>query len=477
MRWIKPNNLKLDPDLSGIWPIDDTTLQAITESMRERGYDQAEPLVIWSGQDVIVDGHTRFEAAKRSAVATVYVDERTFEDKRAAVEYAVARQRDRRNLSKEALRAGQVRSIEVLDRVKTAGRPEKLASVDANSGKKSAAETAEKVGVSQAQVERVRAVLASPDEPTKQALRNGTTTVRAAVKAIKEAEAIRQDSVEPALSIAAAHELKAMYSAAEWQELSMQEKDAAIEFSPLTPEGQRAAFNAVNEMIDWAKWSWNPVTGCLHNCEYCYARDIANHRFAQKFVPTFIPGRLHAPSNARPPVKDGIGWRNVFVCSMADLFGKWVPQEWIDAVFEQVRLNHQWNFLFLTKFPQRLAEIEWPHNAWCGTSVDRQYRVEIAERSFRDVQAGVKWLSCEPMMERLTFSSLEMFDWVVIGAASKSTQTPEFQPPWEWVEHLMTQARAAGCKVYIKPNLKSRPQEYPGEFPGEPPSAQLAGVR
>ena len=25
--------------------------------------------------------------------------------------------------------------------------------------------------------------------------------------------------------------------------------------------------------IDWCDASWNPVTGCLHGCEYCYATD------------------------------------------------------------------------------------------------------------------------------------------------------------------------------------------------------------
>lgn len=31
--------------------------------------------------------------------------------------------------------------------------------------------------------------------------------------------------------------------------------------------------------IDWCDSTWNPVTGCLHGCEYCYARRIAE-RFA-----------------------------------------------------------------------------------------------------------------------------------------------------------------------------------------------------
>jgi protein gp37 len=257
----------------------------------------------------------------------------------------------------------------------------------------------------------------------------------------------------------------------------------ALPMLPTTPadtNGHTPTFNRVNEMIDWAKWSWNPVTGCLHDCSYCYARDIAERFYPEKFAPTFHPERLKAPHATKlpPEADDGIGWRNVFVCSMADLFGKWVPQAWIDAVLAEVRAAPQWNFLFLTKFPQRLAEIEWPENAWVGTTVDKQYRVSIAEKAFQEVQATVKWLSCEPLLEDLSFSSLAMFDWVVMGGQSESSRTPAFQPPWAWVDHLLQQIYAANAlrrqrgqqpiKLYWKPNLAVRPQEYPG--------AKLTGV-
>jgi protein gp37 len=237
--------------------------------------------------------------------------------------------------------------------------------------------------------------------------------------------------------------------------------------APAPARGKRSTFNRTNEMIDWAKWSWNPVTGCLHGCDYCYARDIAQDLYPEKFTPTFRQERLSAPHHTRLPreADEGIGWLNVFVCSMADLFGKWVPQAWIDAVLAEVRAAPQWNFLFLTKFPQRLAAIDWPANAWVGTTVDEQYRVKIAEKAFRDIKASVKWLSCEPLRERLTFDSLEMFDWVVIGGQSASSGAPAFQPPSSWVEHLLFQARGAGCKVFCKENLHVWPREYPGQRP------------
>ena len=95
--------------------------------------------------------------------------------------------------------------------------------------------------------------------------------------------------------------------------------------------------------------------------------------------------------------------------------------------------------------------------------------MKIAERAFRDVKAGVRWLSVEPMMERLTFTSLEMFNWIVIGGATRSTQTPAFDPPMEWVLHLLQQAHVAGIEsVYAKANLRAL-RGYPGV-----PSQQLA---
>ncbi len=257
---------------------------------------------------------------------------------------------------------------------------------------------------------------------------------------------------------------------AQWNDAGEAQRNEWLELQ----HAGKATFNETNDNIEWAAWSWNPVTGCLHNCAYCYARDIANRFYAQGFEPSFIPDRLTAPRNTKAPNLDAIedpilrmAKRNVFVCSMADLFGKWVPTEWIDAVLQQAWNNPQWNFLFLTKFPIRMAEFEFPPNTWIGTTVDTQYAVDRAERAFRKIRAsgyqGVAWLSCEPMMERLTFSSLDMFDWVIIGGSSKSTQTPEFRPPFEWIVNLWNQSKLLDIPVYMKTNLgiEQRVREYP----------------
>lgn len=267
-------------------------------------------------------------------------------------------------------------------------------------------------------------------------------------------------------------------TAAQWQNADAKQRADWL----FTQHESGSTFNQTNDNIEWAAWSWNPVTGCLHNCAYCYARDIANRFFSylpdgERFSPVFYPDRLCAPDKTKSPdlsqITDPIermAKRNVFVCSMADLFGKWVPTEWINAVLQQAWDNPQWTFLFLTKFPIRMAEFEYPQNTWIGTTVDSQYAVERAEKAFRKVREGgyegVAWLSCEPMMERLTFTEIDMFDWVVVGGSSKSTQTPEFKPPLEWTIHLWNQAKLHNLPIYMKTNLGiengTRVKEYPG---------------
>lgn len=231
------------------------------------------------------------------------------------------------------------------------------------------------------------------------------------------------------------------------------------------PKG-KATFNPTNDHISWAAWSWNPVTGCLHECPYCYARELATRpsyaaTYPVGFTPLFHHERLDAPANTTVPAdaEQDPRRKRVFVCSMADLYGKWVPDEWICEVHGAAMANPQWDYLFLTKFPSRYVDLDLPPTGWIGTSVDTQRRVAIAEHAFREITGvKVKWLSLEPLLEPLEFTDLSMFDWVVIGAQTLTAQpggkvVPEFAPHFDWVARLVAQAREAGCAVYLKPNL------------------------
>ena len=404
-----------------IFPIDKKILERITEDMKSFGYDKSTPIITWN--KVVIDGHTRLQAAKKAEIDNIPIFETEFKNKKEAIEYAIHNQRDRRNLT-DAILFECVSKIDM--KMKKGERTDLKPNLNSNLVKDSATKTGKLLGIGRSKITETRTVIDHADEKTKEEVIKGEKTIHQAYT--------------------------------ETQEKRKEEKENI----PQT-EKSKPIFNQTNENIEWAKWTWNPVTGCKHNCKYCYARDIANRFYKEKFKPTFRPKRLTAPKSTKIPEsrKDEPGIHNTFVCSMADLFGDWVSQKWIDDILNVCDENPQWNYLFLTKNPKRLIKIDWPKTAWIGTTIDIQSRVKEAENTFSKFKAPVKFFSCEPLQEELTFSSLKMIDWIIIGGRSKSSGMKEGQPKWKWVERILNQARQDNVKVYFKPNLEVRPKEYP----------------
>jgi protein gp37/ParB-like chromosome segregation protein Spo0J len=318
------------------------------------------------------------------------------------------------------------------------------------------------------------------------ALAEGWTVERARSEARKLTARHREQSARARAATipAGPAELSHAIGLEQWHKLDKRTRDRLLD---LGDDAATGGFNKQgNDAIEWARWSWNPVTGCLHDCPYCYARDIALSRkmataYPYGFAPTLKPGALMAARGRQPPGDATFDerFRNVFTCSMADLFGRWVPPEWVEAVLREVRAAPAWNFLCLTKFPKRMAEFPIPPNTWMGTTVDLQARVAAAEAGFERVEAAVRWLSCEPLLEPLRFKRMGLFHWLVIGGASASTATPEWRPPFAWVHDLVRQARDAGVRVYFKTNLLGSPVrilELPNDLPVPKEEAGLPEV-
>lgn len=418
---------------SSLFQINNTILNSIKEDIEANGYDSSQPIVIWQGKNLLIDGHTRIMAAQMAGLDDIPVSLKTFGSKDEALSYALHNQRDRRNISDSDL----LKIISIIDKRKE--RKEGNAARAA-----SARKTAKIVGMSARKVNRAKTVL-SDKEATKEVM-EGKKSINKAAEEVTE------------------------------------RKKEEKKYTGST-------FNETNENIDWARWSWNPVTGCLAGCKYCYARDIAERFYEQKFKPTFHENRLNAPLNTTPKVIDGIPGKTVFVCSMADLFGDWVPKEWIEKIISVVTETPQWNYLFLTKNPERYLEFSFPTNCWLGATADTQERADKTKEIFYQLKnfsgeydrkpiKNPLFLSCEPLSECIELIGLAEkikkseapknagyilpFDWVIIGGRSANTKMPAFQPKWEWVETILFQARSAGCAIYFKPNLTVRPIEFPG---------------
>lgn len=186
---MNPKKIKTGEPFESLFPVDAHTLDAIAKDMELHGYDDAHPIVLWDEKGVVVDGHTRLQAAIAAGIDDVPVVLSAFFDEDTAVEYAIHCQRDRRNLSD----ADMLRWIAEVDKRKTAqeraamaGRPkagENLASSEAKFNRqerKSAQQTADIVGTSRAKVEKARTVLDKATDEVKQAVEKGEMSINQA---------------------------------------------------------------------------------------------------------------------------------------------------------------------------------------------------------------------------------------------------------------------------------------------------------
>jgi ParB family chromosome partitioning protein len=178
-RMMRVEDIVVDPALSGVFKVNEAVLEEVSESMRENGFDRAEPLVLWKGRGVVVDGHTRLAAAKAVGIAETPVVEKEFEDVNEAVLYAVRRQTDRRNLTQAEIYA-----------MATELRP-KL--VKDGSGR-AAEKLARLLRVSASTVERARIVEARAEEEVKESVKSGGMSINQAYESVREKKARGHDA-------------------------------------------------------------------------------------------------------------------------------------------------------------------------------------------------------------------------------------------------------------------------------------------
>ena len=234
--------------------------------------------------------------------------------------------------------------------------------------------------------------------------------------------------------------------------------------------------------IEWAKKSWNPVTGCTKisaGCVHCYAERMANRLVAnpgvkhreryQGFRPAFWPERLEQPLRWKKP-------RRIFVCSMADLFHEDVKEEWIDKVFAVMALCPQHTSMVLTKRPERMEHYlnvicpqefgpvsqayvickgredywagKWPlPNVQLGVTCENQAAYDDRAKWLRKCPAAVRFISAEPLLSDIQFGDLKGIHGVIVGGETGPGARP-MHP--DWVRSVRDQCAVAGVKFFLK---------------------------
>ena len=192
--FVDPDEVKTSSPFKDLFLVKTADLENVEEDMKAHGYDSAHPIIIWAGHDMtVIDGHTRLAAAKKLMFPRIPAIIKTIKDEAEALEYAIKTQRNRRNLTDAEL----LNCLTELDKRKKTGPARSLASRDAKLGK-SAEQTAALLGVSQAKVERLRAVNDHASDEVKEAVKDGKLSVNKAYKATMEARhAAKRENSDP----------------------------------------------------------------------------------------------------------------------------------------------------------------------------------------------------------------------------------------------------------------------------------------
>lgn len=214
--------------------------------------------------------------------------------------------------------------------------------------------------------------------------------------------------------------------------------------------------------IEWTDETWNPVTGCQKvspGCKHCYAE-----KFAERFRGTVLPnGKRHPFYNGFDPelrplrLTQPQAWRSpkmIFVNSMSDLFGEFVPDEYIDQVFDAMRASAHHTYQVLTKRAERLVRwtsarrwLQSATNIWLGVSVeDRTYGLPRIER-LQGATAAIRFLSIEPLLEPLGQLDLTQINWVIVGGESGPGARPL---EISWVREVRDQCVANRVPFFFK---------------------------
>lgn len=285
-----------------------------------------------------------------------------------------------------------------------------------------------------------------------------------------------------------------------------------------------------NTKIQWTEATWNPVRATYSTtdgvgqvlkrgwhcervspgCQHCYAERLNEKRFgtglpynrkSRDLVDIYLDEKaLTQPLHWRRP-------RKVFVCSMTDLFGEWVPDETIDRVFAVMALSKSHAFQVLTKRPERMREyvsaareriaavirdgkmttnqlyafdmagsveglpgtvhgLWWPlPNVWLGTSVEDQERADQRIPYLLATPAAVRFVSAEPLLGPVEFDPYlndlsdecrfapHGLNWVIVGGESGPGARP---CDLDWIRDIVRQCQAAGVAVFVK-QLGARP--------------------
>ena len=218
--------------------------------------------------------------------------------------------------------------------------------------------------------------------------------------------------------------------------------------------------------IAWCHHTFNMVEGCAKvsaGCEHCYAwkRDRRLHRgkhwgqgaerktmSAAYWKQPHKWNRLALLDEERP---------RVFCSSLADVFEDHPTNNAERSrLWELIRSTPNLDWLLLSKRPENFACFlpdDWGEgyaNVWLGVTAEDQENADRRIPILTRTPARVRFISAEPLLERVTFGRLLAgIDWVIVGGESESAENARACEP-EWMRAIIAECRGAGVAPFMK---------------------------
>ncbi len=183
----KKDRSKQKPNRTSL--IGNETLESISQDMESNGFDEVFPIIAWEGKNIVVDGHTRFAAAKAVGLEEVPVQFKPFDNEDDAVLYSFHIQRNRRNMSDEDI----LNCLALLDTIHGSAPKDEEDDRPKPSRKETNEMRAKELGISPNKVDKARKVMEHGNEEIRESISSGEKSIN---KAFQEVQEIRRESGE-----------------------------------------------------------------------------------------------------------------------------------------------------------------------------------------------------------------------------------------------------------------------------------------
>ncbi len=206
---------------------------------------------------------------------------------------------------------------------------------------------------------------------------------------------------------------------------------------------------AVKSKIEWTQATWNPWHGCIKvsaGCKNCYMfRD--KKRYGQN--PNVV-------LRSKTTFKDPLTWtdsKTIFTCSWSDWFIE-EADEWREEAWDVIRETPHHKYQILTKRPERITDHlpkDWGKgwkNVWLGVSVENQ-TFEKRVGILQEVPSRIRFISAEPLIGPIIFSSLKNIHWLITGGESGPNARPM---DLSWVRDIRKQCTKSKVAFFHKQN-------------------------